>query len=161
NIEFQTIELGKVKLVANLSPELKAMLDAELKSIELELINDKKKIIVERIKTLIIELFHSPEEMYQNLSVYLSKHLEYDYNYISNIFSEEEGNTIERFYIENRIERVKEMMVYESLNVTQIAYRLNFSSTSHLCQQFRKVTGIAPSKFKKLCETEDFVWRKV
>ena len=161
NIEFQSIELGKVKLAEHLTPVQKTRLDAELKLIELELINDKKKIIVERIKTLILELFHSPNEIYQNLSTYLSHHMEYDYNYISNIFSEEEGNTIERFYIEKRIERVKELIVFESLNVTQIAYRLNFSSASHLCQQFRKVTGITPSTFKKLCATEDFVWRKV
>ena len=136
-------------------------LDTELKIIGLELINDKKKILVERIKTLIRELFYSPNQIYLNLSVYLSNHLEYDYNYISNIFSEVEGNTIERFYIETRIERVKELIIYETLNVTQIAYRLNFSSASHLCQQFRKVTGITPSKFKKLSATEDFIWRKV
>ena len=161
NIEFQNVELGKVMITKALNPDQLERLDTELKIIGLELINDKKKILVERIKTLIRELFYSPNQIYLNLSVYLSNHLEYDYNYISNIFSEVEGNTIERFYIETRIERVKELIIYETLNVTQIAYRLNFSSASHLCQQFRKVTGITPSKFKKLSATEDFIWRKV
>ena len=161
NIEFQNVELGKVMITKALNPDQLERLDTELKIIGLELINDKKKILVERIKTLIRELFYSPNQIYLNLSVYLSNHLEYDYNYISNIFLEVEGNTIERFYIETRIERVKELIIYETLNVTQIAYRLNFSSASHLCQQFRKVTGITPSKFKKLSATEDFIWRKV
>ena len=161
NIEFLSIELGKVKLATDLNVAETEKLNAELKLLELELINDKKKVIVERVKNLILEYFHSTDDININLSAYLSKALGHDYNYISNVFSEEEGSTIERFFIEKRIERVKEMIVYESLNVTEIAYRLNYSSVSHLCQQFKKVTGFTPSIFKKLCATEDFVWRKV
>jgi AraC-like DNA-binding protein len=95
------------------------------------------------------------------LSAYLSKKLNYEYTYLSNMFSELEGSTIERFYIVNRIERVKELIVYDDLSLSEIAYQLKFSSVSHLCQQFKKVTGETPSDYKKLCESNDYVWRKL
>jgi AraC-like DNA-binding protein len=161
NIRYLRIELGKVGLVKNLTLEEQALLNSSLKKYELELMEDKRKILVERIKTLIIELFQSPEvELQLKFSEHLSLSLQYDYTYLSNVFSELEGSTIEKFFITRRIERVKELMVYEGLNVSEISHRLNFSSTSHLCLQFKKVTGQTPSNFKKLCAEEDFVWRK-
>jgi AraC-like DNA-binding protein len=161
NIGYTTIELGKAKLTTHLSAEQRNELDLALRVYELQLMEDKRKILVERIKTLIIDLFHSPQvELPLKFSAHLSRSLQYDYTYLSNVFSELEGSTIEKFYITQRIERVKELMVYEDLNVTEIAHQLNFSSASHLCLQFKKVTGQTPSIFKKLCATEDFVWRK-
>jgi AraC-like DNA-binding protein len=161
SIDFTAIELGKVELTAALSPQQRSDLDSALRVYELELMEDKKKILVERIKTLIIDLFHSSEvELNVKFSAHLSRSLQYDYTYLSNVFSELEGSTIEKFYINQRIERVKELMVYEGWNVSEISHYLNFSSVSHLCLQFKKVTGQTPSQFKKLCSNEDFVWRK-
>ena len=161
NIAYTTIELGKANLTTVLSVQQRNDLDSALRVYELELMEDKRKILVERIKTLIIELFHSPEvELNEKVSAHLSRCLQYDYTYLSNVFSEMEGSTIEKFFITQRIEKVKELMVYEGLSVTEIAHHLNFSSVSHLCLQFKKVTGRSPSQFKKLCSTDDFVWRK-
>ncbi len=160
NINYSRIELGKVILTAELTLKEKEVLDFSLRKYELELMDDKRKVLVERIKTLIIELFHSSEvELHLKFSDHLSRSLHYEYTYLSNIFSDLEGSTIEKFFITQRIERVKELMVYEELTVTEISHHLNFSSVSHLCLQFKKVTGRSPSTFKKLCATEDFVWR--
>ena len=160
NIDYLRIELGRVSLATDLTLAEQEVLNSSLKKYELELMEDKRKILVERIKTLIIELFHSPEEIHLKFSAHLSRTLQYDYTYLSNVFSELEGSTIEKFYITQRIERVKELLVYEGLNATEISHYLNFSSVSHLCLQFKKVTGHTPSSFKKLCASEDFVWRK-
>jgi AraC-like DNA-binding protein len=161
SIDYLRIELGKVSLTKNLTLEEQEVLNFSLKKYELELIEDKRKILVERIKTLIIELFHSSKpELYFKFSEHLSRSLQYDYTYLSNVFSELEGSTIEKYYIMQRIERVKELIIYEGFSVTEISHHLNFSSVSHLCLQFRKVTGHTPAIFKKLCATEDFVWRK-
>jgi AraC-like DNA-binding protein len=158
NIGYTTIELGKAKLTTNLSVQQRSELDSALRKYELELMEDKRKVLVESIKTMIIELFHSEEvELALKFSEHLSRSLRYDYTYLSNVFSELEGSTIEKFYITRRIERVKELMVYEGLNVTEIANQLDFSSASHLCSQFKKVTGQTPSNFKKLWDSEDFV----
>lgn len=160
NIEYLAIYLGKVKLAAALTPEQKNHLPAALKRYELELMENKKSIIAERVKTVIIELLNAPDtETQLKFSEYLSNQLAYDYTYLANTFSETEGSTIEKFYILCRIERVKELMVYEALTLKEIAYRLNFSSVSHLCLQFKKVTGQTPAMFRKLCATEDYVWR--
>ena len=159
-INYLHIELGKVSLTTALTLEEQAVLNSSLKRYQLELMDDKRKILVERIKTLIIEQFHSPgDEIHFKFSEHLSSSLNYDYTYLSNVFSELEGSTIEKFYIVQRIERVKELIVYEGLSVTEISHYLNFSSVSHLCLQFKKITGQTPSAFKKLCTTEDFVWR--
>jgi AraC-like DNA-binding protein len=161
NIGYTSIELGKVKLTEDLSVQQRSDLDAALRIYELQLMEDKRKILVERVKTLIIELFHSADvELNVKFSAHLSESLQYDYTYLSNVFSELEGSTIEKFYITQRIERVKELLVYEGLSVSEITHQLSFSSVSHLCLQFKKVTGHTPSNFKKLCATENFVWRK-
>jgi AraC family transcriptional regulator len=160
-IAYLSIELGKVQLAEEISSGLQKELNTALKHFELELMDNKKKVLVERIKTLIIEVFHSPDiEIQVKFSEYLSKNLLCEYTYLANAFSELEGSTIEKFYILTRIERVKELLVYEpGLSVKEIAYQLNYSSESHLCQQFKKVTGQTPSMFKKLCESEELVWR--
>ena len=159
-IVYLTVELGRVKIAGELNSEQQKRLNAALKHYELELMDNKKKILVERIKALIIEMFHSPsDEIRLKFSEYLSKSLHYEYTYMANTFSEMEGSTIEKFYILSRIERVKELLVYESLSIKEIAYQLNYSSVSHLCMQFKKVTGHTPSVFKELCESEELVWR--
>ena len=160
NIPYHKIELGKAVLCGVLTPDERNSVNTGLSRYKLELMEDKKKILVERIKVLIIELAQSShDEKRLKLSEYLSKNLDYDYTYLSNTFSELERSTIERFYIVTRVEKVKELIIYEDLNITEIAYRLHYSSVSHLCLQFRKVTGHTPSMFRKLCESEDFVWR--
>jgi AraC-like DNA-binding protein len=158
-IDYLYIKLGEVKLAAALTPEQQKKLKAALKPYELELMDDKKKVLVEQIKALIIETFHpSAIEMHVKLSEYLSKHLLLDYTYLANTFSELEGMTIERFYIISRIKRVKELIVYEALSIKEIAFQLNFSSVAHLSRQFKKVTGQTLSMFKKLCASPDYVW---
>lgn len=162
HIEYESIELSRITLRGYLSLEQKNSLNNALQKYELELMEDKRKILVEQIKTLILELFHEPDaKMELKLSAYLSKILKYEYNYLSNMFSEIEGSTIERFYIENKVERVKELIMYEDLSLSEIAFQLNYSSVSHLCLQFKKVTGQTPTNYKKLCESNDFVWRKL
>ena len=159
-IDFLSIEMGRVKLTAHLTTEELNKVNLGLQHYALELMINKKLIVVERIKSIIIQKFHTPDaEHVLKFSVYLSEMLHYDYTYLANIFSEMEGSTIERFYIFNRVERVKELMVYESLSIKEIAYQLNYSSVSHLCLQFKKVTGYTPCGFRKLCDTTDFMWR--
>jgi len=159
-IDYTSIDLGVVKLPGDLSDEQYNKLDTALKYYELELIDNKRMILVERVKTLIIEIFRPPhEELQLKLSEYLSKMLDHDYTYMANTFSEMDGQTIERFYISTRIERAKEMLVYEALSVKEIAYRLNYSSESHLCLQFKKITGKTPKGFKKMYEAGDYMWK--
>lgn len=160
NMSYLSIELGRVKLTDNITEDQRNKIQTALKHYQLELMDDKRKILTEQIKVLITELFQpATVNQYKKFSDYLSKNLFYDYTYLANVFSETEGFTIERFYIESRVERIKELIVYEKSSVTEIAYQLNYSSVSHLCQQFKKVTGQTPSEFKKLCESEDFTWR--
>jgi AraC-like DNA-binding protein len=160
-IEYQTIGLGWVELGSNISSAQQQALDEGLRHYQLELMDNNKDIMVERIKTAIIEILHADQmETNLKLSVYLSERLGYDYTYLSNTFSEQEGYTIERFYIETRVERVKELLMYEDFTITEIAYRVNYSNVAHLCLQFKKVTGKTPSEFKKSCRTEAFVWKK-
>ena len=162
NVGYQTIELGWVQLDRDISATQRQLLNKELQHYHLELMDDSKAILVERIKTAIIELL-SAESIEPNLklSVYLSSQLGYQYTYLSNTFSEQEGYTIERFYIEKRVERVKELLVYEALTVTEIFYRMNYSSVAHLCLQFKKVTGFTPLAFKKASKAKGFIWKKL
>jgi AraC family transcriptional regulator len=159
-IDYLGIELGRVTLAAALDPDKQQKLAEALQHYKLELMDNKKKILAELIKVVIIEIFEAPgKEMLLKFSAYLSSQLQYDYTYLANIFSETEGMTIERFYITYRIERVKELMLYEALTIKQISYLLNFSSVSHLSQQFKKVTGQTPAMFRKLCMSEDYIWK--
>jgi len=145
------VELGETEIMEVLSPEQRRILSASLKNIGLELLEDKKNIMVERIKTIIIELVHFNEDQIKtNLSDYLSEKLNHNYTYLSNLFSEIKGTTIEKFYLANKIERVKELLVYDELNLTEIAWKLHYSSVAHLSNQFKKMTGLTPSHFKNL-----------
>jgi YesN/AraC family two-component response regulator len=140
------VELGETEIMEDLSDELRDNLSTSLKKIGLELLDDKKNIMVERIKTIIIELVHyNDEQIKTNLSDYLSEKLNHNYTYLSNLFSEVKGTTIEKFYLSNKIERVK-----EELNLTEIAWKLHYSSVAHLSNQFKKMTGLTPSHFKNL-----------
>ena len=155
-IDYLGIETGIVKLTRDLTPEQRKKLDAALKHYELELMDDKKKVLVERIKSEIFDLFHTPYfENHLKFSEYLGKALNNDYTHLANTFSEMEGITIERFFISKRVERVEELMTGQSLSIKEIAYQLNYSSVAHLCQQFKKVTGQTPSAFKKQYSSPD------
>ena len=128
-----------------------SILDKELRKIGFEIIQNKNQKLVEQIKTLIVDLIHHNKEnnLKINISKYLSKKIGYDYAYISNIFSKEENTTIEKFIIIQKIERVKELIGYNELNFSEIAFNLNYSSASHLAKQFKKVTGFTLSEYKK------------
>ncbi|KKX47548.1 AraC family transcriptional reguator [Sphingobacterium sp. IITKGP-BTPF85] len=126
---------------------------AALDPLGFEVIDDKKCRIIERIKNIIIELVHNRDsDIKTNLSDVLSNKLHHDYNYLSNLFSEVEGTTIEKYFIAQKIEKVKELLVYDELSLSEIAFRLNYSSVAYLSNQFKKVTGLTPSHFKQIKE---------
>lgn len=145
------IDLGVVELLDDLSPEQRSVLKENLLKSGLQLLDDNKSILIERVKNVIIEMIHYSEEMpTQNYSDYISQKLSHDYTYLSNLFSEVKGITIQQFIILNKIERVKELLLYDELNLTEISYRLHYSSVAHLSNQFKKITGLTPSYFKKM-----------
>lgn len=145
------VELGEVTIMEELSPEQEKLLDIGLRKSGLELMDDKKSMLIEKIKTIIIELVHYSGELPKtNLSVFLSDKLNYDYTYLANLFSEVSGSTIEKFFLSHKIERVKELLVYDELNLKEIAVKLHYSSVSHLSSQFKRITGLTPSHFKQL-----------
>ena len=153
------VELGETEIMEDLSEEQLDNLNTSLKKIGLELLYDKKYIIVEKIKTIIIELVHFNEDQIKtNLSDYLCAKLNHNYTYLSNLFSEIKGTSIENFYLSNKIEKVKELLIYDELNLTEIAYKLHYSSVAHLSNQFKKMTGLAPSHFKKLKNNRIYDW---
>ncbi|QEK52854.1 helix-turn-helix transcriptional regulator [Pedobacter aquae] len=122
-----------------------------LENLGFEIIDDKKSKLIDAIKTQIIELIHHQKEaLHINLSDFLSRQLKHDYSYLSNLFSEKEGITIEKYFITQKIEKVKELLIYDELSLSEIAYQLNYSSVAHLSSQFKKVTGLTPSFFKNL-----------
>ncbi len=149
--QHEVVELGMVEVYGDMTPTEREQLKRNLLLSGLELLDDKKSILIERIKNLIIQMIHYSDEVPKlNYSDYLSEKLDYDYTYLSNVFSEVKGITIQQFIIENKIERVKELLLYNELNLTEIAYKLHYSSVAHLSNQFKKVTGLSPSFFKKL-----------
>jgi AraC-like DNA-binding protein len=150
-LHFSGLELGEVEIRDKISKDQLDKLAVALKLTGLELMDDSKQILVEKIKTIIIELIHHNDEQIKiNLSDYLSEKLNHNYTYLSNLFSDVKGTTIEQFYLANKIEKVKELLVYDELNLTEIAWKLHYSSISHLSNQFKKMTGLTPSHFKKL-----------
>ena len=150
-IDYLSIDLGVVELTNDLTPKLYKRLKENLFSSGLVLIEDKKSILVERVKNVIIELIYESEELPKiNYSDYISEKLDYDYTYLSNVFTEVKGITIKQYIINNKIERVKELLLYDELNLTEISYKLHYSSVAHLSNQFKKNTGITPSYFRKL-----------
>ena len=151
NVPYTYVKIGEAEIIEEISPQQLERLDIGLKKSGLLLMDDKKSILVEKIKSAIIELVHYTDEQIKvNLSDYLSEKLSYDYTYMANLFSEVKGITIEKFYLIHKIEKVKELIVYDELNLTEIAYKMHYSSVSHLSNQFKKFTGLTPSHFKKL-----------
>jgi AraC-like DNA-binding protein len=151
NLHFRSVELGEVEIIENITPDERELLKKALALSGLELMDDKKSILIERIKGVIVEMVHYAEEQPKyKFSEYLSEKLQYDYTYLANLFSEVTGTTIEHFIISHKIERVKELLIYDELNLTEISYLLNYSSVAHLSMQFKKVTGLTPTFFKKL-----------
>jgi AraC-like DNA-binding protein len=150
-LHYTYVNIGEADIIENLLPEQLDQLDFALKKSGLLLMDNKKSILVEKIKNAIVELVHySDEQIRVNLSDYLSEKLNYDYTYLAKLFSEVKGQTIEKFYLSHKIEKVKELIVYDELNLTEIAYKMHYSSVAHLSNQFKKITGLTPSHFKKL-----------
>ena len=150
-LHYRYVKIGEANIIGNILPEQLNALDVALKKSGLQLMDDKKSILVEKIKNTIIELVHYSEEQIRvNLSDYLSEKLNYEYSYLANLFTEVKGITIEKFYLTHKIEKVKELIVYDELNLTEIAYKMHYSSVAHLSNQFKKLTGLTPSHFKKL-----------
>ena len=147
-LHYAVVELGSAEIVEEMSKHQVQQLRIALQRSGLELMEDKKSMLIEKIKNVIVELIHySNLELQINFSNYLSERLQYDYTYLANIFSDVEGITIEKFIIAHKIERVKELIVYDELNLTEIAWKLHYSSVAHLSNQFKKVTGLTPSYF--------------
>jgi AraC-like DNA-binding protein len=150
-LNYKLVELGEVEITEVLSASQREQLALGLKRSGLELMDDKKAILIERIKNVIVEVIHySDEALKINFSDHLSAELNYDYTYLSNLFSEVESSTIEHFIIKHKIERAKELLIYDELTLTQIAYKLHYSSVAHLSNQFKKITGLTPTFFKDL-----------
>jgi AraC-like DNA-binding protein len=150
-LHFVLVDLGEVDVMEKLTDEQRTELKATLLTAGFELMDDKKAVLIEKIKNAIVEMVHHSEELIKtNFSDFLSKKLDYDYTYLANLFSEVQGTTIEQFIISHKVERIKELIIYDELNITEIAYKMNYSSVAHLSNQFKKVTGLSPSHFKQL-----------
>jgi AraC-like DNA-binding protein len=150
-LHFIVVDLGEVEIMETLSAEQRGLLTSALQNSGLELMDDKRAILIEKIKNAIIEMVHHTNEMIKvNFSDYLSEKLQHDYTYLANLFSEVQGTTIEQFIISHKVERIKELIIYDELNITEIAWKMNYSSVAHLSNQFKKVTGLSPSHFKQL-----------
>ena len=150
-LHFIVVELGEVEIMETISAEQREVLKAGLIDSGLELMDDKRAVLIEKIKNVIIDMVHHSDEMIKiNFSDYLSDKLKHDYTYLANLFSEIQGITIEHFIINHKIERIKELIIYDELNITEIAWKMNYSSVAHLSNQFKKITGLSPSHFKQL-----------
>jgi len=150
-LQYTNVDLGQADIIGDISIAQHEQIRTDLLLSGLELMDDIKSILIERIKKVIIELVHYSEEpLAINLSVHLSQRLHHNYTYMANIFSEAQGQSIEKFFIEHKIERVKELLFYNDLNLTQIAYKMHYSSVAHLSSQFKKVTGHTASHYKQL-----------
>jgi len=151
DFDVKNIKLGEVTFDKEPTLEEKSNLEKVLVPLGFEIIDDKKSRIIEQIKNIIIDLVHHQDnDIKTNLSDVLSSKLYHDYNYLSNLFSEVEGTTIEKYFIAQKIEKVKELLVYDELSLSEIAFRLNYSSVAYLSNQFKKVTGLTPSHFKQI-----------
>jgi AraC-like DNA-binding protein len=150
-LHYKSIELGEAEIEEEITPKQWDELNIALKKSGIELMENKKSILIEKIKNIIVELVHYSEEPLEiNFSEYLSQKMHQDYTYLANLFSETQGVTIEHFHIIHKIERVKELLVYDELSITEIAWKMHYSSVAHLSNQFKKMTGLTPSFFKKI-----------
>ena len=161
-LPYSSVDLGLVELKDDISIEQKARLKADLLQYGLELIEDRNAILIERIKQIIIEMVHYEDEMPKiKTSVYLSEKLHYNYTYLANLFARVTCSTIEHFIIAHKIEKVKELLTYDALSLTEISYKLQYSSVAHLSSQFRKLTGLTPSDFKKISDKRHMALKDV
>ncbi len=150
-LHYIIVDMGVVDIMENITPEQREMIRNGLCLYGLELMEDKKAVLIEKIKNVIIEMVHYKEELTKiNFSDYLSAKLKCDYTYLANLFSEVQGTTIGKFIISHKIERVKELIIYDELSLSEIAWKMNYSSVAHLSNQFKKLTGLTPSHFKSL-----------
>ncbi len=150
-IIYGAVDLGEIEIKQDLISEQLLQLKTALEKSGLKLMDDKKAILIEKIKNVVVELVHYEDEFPKmKKSEYISEKLNYDYTYLANIFSEATGTTIEHYIIIHKIERVKELLIYDELNLSEISYKLNYSSVAHLSAQFKKITGLTPTFFKKL-----------
>ncbi|MEO6305248.1 MAG: AraC family transcriptional regulator [Bacteroidia bacterium] len=150
-LHFIIVDLGEIEIMEDISAEQREQLKSALLLSGLELMDDKKAVLIEKIKNVIIEMIHYSDIVPKmNYSDYISEKLKYDYTYLSNIFSEVKGITIQQFIIIHKIEKVKELMHYAELNLTEISFKLHYSSVAHLSNQFKKITGFSPSQFQLL-----------
>jgi AraC-like DNA-binding protein len=152
-IEYVAIDLGVVVLLKDISKEQHDQLKQNLLQSGLELLDNKRSILVERIKNVVVEMIHYADELpKKNFSDFISEELGYDYTYLSNLFMEVKGITIQHYIIIHRIERAKELILYDELNLSEISYKLQYSSVAHFSNQFKKITGLSPSYYKTLKE---------
>lgn len=150
-LHYTRIELGEVEIMEDINNEQHTQLKYGLLQAGLELMYDQKSILIERIKNEIVELIHQTNDLPKiNFSEYISDKLKHDYTYLANLFSEVTGETIEHYIIAHKIEQVKDLLLYDELNLTEISYKLNYSSVAHLSNQFKKVTGLTPTYFRNL-----------
>lgn len=150
-LHYVLVELGEIDIMEVLTDEQLKDLKAALSVSGLELMDDKKSILIERIKTIIIEMIHhTNEDLKVNFSIFLTEKLDHNYSYMASLFSEVQGTTIEQYIILHKVERIKELIIYNELNITEIAWKMNYSSVAHLSNQFKKITGLSPSHFKQL-----------
>lgn len=150
-LHFILVDLGEVEVMEDITDEQRSKLSSSLRNSGLELMDDKKAILIEKIKKIIIEMVHYSDEMIKtNFSDFLSEKLNHDYTYMANLFSVVQGTTIEHFIISHKIERIKELIIYDELTITEIAWKMNYSSVAHLSNQFKKFTGLSPSHFRQL-----------
>jgi AraC-like DNA-binding protein len=150
-LHYGSVELGEANIINDITTEQRETLKTALLKSGLELMDDKKAMLIEKIKNVIVEMIHYADDLPKlKNSDYISQKTGHDYTYLANIFSEATGITIEHFIIAHKIERVKELLLYDELNLTEISYKLGYSSVAHLSNQFKKATGLTPSFFKKL-----------
>lgn len=150
-LQYGNVDLGEVEIKGRMTGEQRTLLKLALLQSGLELMEDQRAILIEKIRNVIIEMIHYEDEVPRvKNSVYISEKLNYDYTYLSNLFSATTGTTIEHYIIAHKIERVKELLLYDELNLTEISYKLNYSSVAHLSGQFKKITGLTPTYFKQL-----------
>jgi AraC-like DNA-binding protein len=150
-LQYVVVHLGNVEMLEDITEQQRKDLKENLLKSGLELLDDKKSILIEKIKNVIIEMVHYSDKLPQiNYSDFLSEKLGYDYTYLANTFSEVMGINIQQYIITHKIEKVKELLLYDELNLTQISYKLNYSSVAHLSNQFKKITGLSPSYYRQL-----------
>lgn len=150
-LHFILVDLGEIEIMENITVEKRESLRIGLRTSGLELMDDKRAVLIEKVKNVIIEMVHYSDEIPKvNYSEYIAEKLKFDYTYLSNVFSEVKGITIQQFIITHKIERVKELLIYDEMSLTQISYKMHYSSVAHLSNQFKKITGLTPSQFKKL-----------